>query len=147
MNEVGYIINTPDCQKEKRLCHVNMLKLYYDKCQEEVPLATAVHCVSSIDTHLDEQPQELEEVGKSPRLRNSDVLLDLEKLSHLPEQEKVSIKSLLMEFVVLFPDVPGKTTLTSHDVDTGDALPIKQHLYRINPVKLIHMRNEVECLQ
>ena len=124
-----------------------MIKLYYDKCQEEVPLATAVHCVSSIDTHLDEQPRELEEVGKSPRLRNSDVLLNLgKKLSHLPEQEKMLIKSLLMKFVVLFPDVPGKTTLTSLDVDTGNVLPIKQHPYRVNPVKLMHMRNEVEYM-
>jgi len=55
-------------------------------------------------------------VRRSPRLKNSDVLLNLEKkLSHLPEQEKKTIEALLVEFAVLFPDVPGKTTVTAHD--------------------------------
>ena len=86
-------------------------------------------------------------MGKSPRLENFDVLLNLErKLEHLPEQEKMLIKALLVEFAVLFPDVLGKTVIAFHDVNTGKALPIKQHLYRVNPVKLMHMRNEVDYI-
>ena len=56
------------------------------------------------------------------------------------------IKALLVEFAVLFPDVPGKTVIAFHDVDTGNALPIKQHPYRVNPVKLMHMRNDIDCM-
>ena len=54
------------------------------------------------------------------------------------------IKALLLEFAVLFPDVPQKTVIAFHDVDTGNALPIKRHPYKVNPVKLMHMRNEVD---
>ena len=33
-----------------------------------------------------------------------------------------------------------------HDVDTGNALPIKQHPYIVHSVKLMHMSNEVESI-
>ena len=56
------------------------------------------------------------------------------------------LKKLLREFAVLFPDVPGKTTITVHDVDVGDTPPIKQHPYRVNPVKLKFIRNEIDYM-
>ena len=46
----------------------------------------------------------------------------------------------------MFPDVPGKVTAVHHDVDVGDAHPIKQHPYQMNPIKLAAMRQEVEYL-
>ena len=51
-----------------------------------------------------------------------------------------------MEFAVLFLDVPGKTGIIFHDVDTGNELSIKQHPYIVNVVKLMHMRNEVDYM-
>ena len=144
MNDVDYVVNTPDRQKERRLCHINMLKPYCEKGQVEVPVTTVASCA---DTQENKEPHQQEEVGRSPRLRNSDVLLNLEqKLQHLPEQEKTLIKELLGGFAALFPDVPGKTVLAFHDVDTGNALPVKQHPYKINPVKLMYMRREIEYM-
>ena len=120
VNEVDYVVNNPDHLKERRLCHTNMLKPYYDKEQVESTVATVDGCIA---TRESDQSQLLEEVGKNPRLRNSDVLLNLEKkLEHLPEQEKMLMKALLVEFAVLFPDVPGKTVIAFHDVDTRNAL-------------------------
>ena len=83
-------MNTPDCQKERRLCHINMLKPYCEKGQVEVPVTIVAACA---DTQQRKRPHQQEEVRKSPRLRNSDALLNLEqKLQHLPEQEKMMIK-------------------------------------------------------
>ena len=31
-----------------------------------------------------------------------------------------------------------------HDVEVGDATPVKQHPYRMNPVKLEHLHEKVE---
>ena len=36
----------------------------------------------------------------------------------------------------MFPDVPCKATFACHDVDIGNARPIKQHPYRLNPGKI-----------
>ncbi|CAC5376644.1 unnamed protein product [Mytilus coruscus] len=43
-------------------------------------------------------------------------------------------------------DVPNKTTAVCHDVDVGDASPIKQHPYRLNPLKLEFMRQEIKYM-
>jgi hypothetical protein len=45
-----------------------------------------------------------------------------------------------------FSDVPNKTTDACHDVDIGDAAPIKQHLYWLNPLKREVMRNEIQYM-
>ena len=126
------------------MSHKHAEAFYCEKGQIEVSVTTVPSCA---DAQENKEPHQQEKVGKSPRLRNSNALLNLEqKLQHLPEQEKMLIKELLGEFAVLFPDVPGKTIFTFHDVDIGNALPVKQHPYRINPVKLTYMRNEVEYM-
>ena len=144
--EVDYIINTPGRRKSKRLCHVNMLKPYYSKTNPATcrPVANvvAVDDCSPNDSVNTSEPME-----KTMKLHNSDVLLNLDKkLSHLPGEEKTVIKQLVEEFTDLFPDVPGKTIAAHHDVDVGDACPIKQHPYRTNPTKLAAMRQEVEYM-
>ena len=50
---------------------------------------------------------------------------------------------LVREFVV-FSDVPCRTTLVYHDIDVGDAHPIKQHPYRLHPEKLAALRKEAQ---
>ena len=39
-----------------------------------------------------------------------------------------------------------KTNAALHDVIVGDALPIKQHPYRLNPLKLQNMRKEIQYM-
>ena len=53
---------------------------------------------------------------------------------------------MLLEFVQLFPDAPGRTTAAIHDVDVGEAIPIKQHAYQVNPVKREYICKEVEYM-
>ena len=60
-------------------------------------------------------------------LRNLD-----SKLSHLSESQHQDLEKLLLEFEHLFPDVPTRTDQIYHEVDVGNADPIKQHLYRLN---------------
>ena len=33
-----------------------------------------------------------------------------------------------------------------HDADVGNTSPIKQHLYRVNPIKLEKLRQEVQYM-
>ena len=44
------------------------------------------------------------------------------------------------------PYVLGKTVVMCNDLDTGNTLLIKQYSYRVNPLKLMHMENEIECI-
>jgi len=88
-----------------------------------------------------------EEVVRSMKLQNSDVLTNLDvKLSHLPAKEKGVIKQLVEEFSDMFPDVPGRTITPCHDVDVGTTRPVKQHPYQMNPTKLEALRQEVDYM-
>ena len=143
---MDYIVETPGRRKERRMCHVNMLKPYHDREVVESSGKAALSCIAK-NSEQDITSDECKEVGRSPRLKNSEVLMNLDhKLNHLPVQEKEMLKELLGEFATLFPDVPGKTTVAVHDIDVGNAPPIKQHPYRVNPVKLRLMQNEVEYM-
>ncbi len=67
-------------------------------------------------------------------------------MNHLTQDQSVQLAQLIMDHSDLFPDVPSKTTVVYHDVDIGDATPIKQHPYRVNPLKLEAMRTEIKYM-
>ena len=79
-------------------------------------------------------------------LQNSDILCNLDsKLEHL-EDPKIQLHKLTYEYKHLFPDVPTITNNSFHNVDVGDGKPIKQHLYRSNPVKQQILKKEIQYL-
>ena len=56
------------------------------------------------------------------------------------------IKQLIHEREDIFPDVPSRTNAADHDVDVGDHEAIKQHPYRVNPLKRAHLNKEIEYM-
>ena len=111
-------------------------KLYRKKKETSKPSLMAAHCVEG----------EREGDGNGPRLSNSVILKNLQcKLDHLILDEQADMKQPLLKFQKVFGDVPSITTCSYHDVDVEEAIPIKQHPYRMNPIKLQHMRKEVDC--
>ena len=46
----------------------------------------------------------------------------------------------------MFPDVPGRTDAIQHDVELTDVTPIKQHPYRVNPIKAEHLQKEIQYM-
>lgn len=146
LNSVDYLIHTPDRKKTKRVCHVNMIKPYHVR-------ATVVSCVNAGDNtcqntgELDDLEIHLSRMSPSPVL-NSEVLANIaSKLSHLSEKQKSDVTQLLNEFQELFTDVPGRTTLLEHDIVLLEGTrPIKQHPYRMNPVKHAALKKEVEYM-
>ena len=150
VSEVDYVIDTPDRRKSRRMCHVNMLKSYQQRSEEtpdttnhpEIP--SQVLCSSVLKDNSSSTSAELV-VGGSPRLKNSDILKKFQagKLSHLEAVKQEEIMQLVFQFVNLFPDTPSRTDQVVHDVDVGETTPIKQHPYRVNPLKLKIIREEV----
>ena len=140
LNDVDDLVNTPSRRKEKRLCHVNLLKLYQEREPEGTRATCRAVCSTSVEVNDDKGIRE-------PKLTNSEVLLNLQKkVSHLKINEQEDIKKLLFEFQHLFPDVPSRTTCVYHDVDVGSAPPHKQHPYRVNPLKLKYLHKEIEYM-
>ena len=143
VNDMDYVVKTPGWRKERRMCHANMLKPYHGREVVESSGMVALGCITK-NSEQDMTTDECKEVGRSPRLKNSEVLRNLDhKLNHLPVQEKEMLKELLREFTTYFPNVPGKIIVAVHDSDVSNIPHIKQHPYRVN---LMLMRNEVDCM-
>ena len=153
VSETDYIVQTPGRRKQKRLCHLNMLKEYHDRNQAKSVVSIAP--VMSVET-VDEQSEndlcdfvKFDNIGDkaSPRLKNSDVLSNLDaRLAHLSLEQQRQLSDLIHEFSHLFSDVPGRTDLVYHDIDVGEATPIKLHPYRMNPVKRQFLEKEVQYM-
>ena len=128
-----------------------MLKKYCIDCPTppppDRPLTVAItSCVASGEIVKQDGggPTDEDFVGAGVRLRNSDVLANLDnKLSHLSTEERSDIARLIQEFTHLFPDIPKRTKVLSHDVDVGNSSPCKQHPYWVNPQKLLHLQKEI----
>ena len=85
--------------------------------------------------------------SNSAKLENSQILENLDqKLLHLCTTEREQLKELINENKHLFPNIPTRTNKIFHDVDFGDAIPVKQYPYQMNPFKKKYLQEEIENL-
>lgn len=124
-----------------------MVKPYYDNDR-------VIHSVNVVSSESDKDKDkdkddvdigELSSLSATSKLNNSDVLHNLDsKLSHLQPNQRQDLQNLVKEFEHLFPDIPTRTDKIFNDDDVGDAKPVKQHPYGLNPVKQKYLREEVQ---
>ena len=151
VNDVDYIVKTPDRRKSRQLCHINMLKPYHsrDEASVSVSLVSSGSKNESNDSKIENQSDvqfDMDDICQA-RLHNSCILNNLsQKFGHLTVEMQNSLEQLIHSYSKLFPDVPTKTDIICHDVDVGSASPIKQHPYRMNMFKLAHLRSEIEYM-
>ena len=149
-SDLNYIINTPGRRKNKQMRHVNMLKEYFDRDSSISKPITVVNNVPQ-KSNVFEPEVNSDFIDKSDpgpsKLENSDILRNLNnKLSHLEPSQQEQLKQLIHEYEHLFPDIPKKTDKIYHDVIVEDSKPIKQHPYRMNPLKQKYLQDEVKYL-
>ncbi|KAK0040803.1 Retrovirus-related Pol polyprotein from transposon 17.6 [Biomphalaria pfeifferi] len=148
-SDLNYTIKTPDRRKKTQLCHINMLKPYVSRPdhseKSNCVLNTVKSCSNSHVSPIDDDIVK-EKFGQY-KIPNSFVLQNLDvKLSHLSSTERPVIMKLINEFNDIFSDVPKQTNVIMHDVDVGEANPVKQHPYRVNPEKLAILRSEIKYM-
>ena len=143
-SDLNYIINTP----ERHMCHVNMLKEYFDRDSSISKPITVVNTVPQ-ESNVSEPEVNSDSFDKSDpgpsKLENSDILRNLNnKLSHLEPSQQEELKQLIHEYEHLFADIPTRTDKIYHDVIVEDSKPINQHPYRMNPLKQTYLQDEVK---
>ena len=147
VSDLNYIILTPGRRKQKQMCHINMLKEYIDRDSSQ----KTVNVVNTVELESREVECDcnLDNCKPGPvKLENSDILKNLDtKLSHLDSSQQQQLKQLIQEYNHIFPDVPSRTDMIHHDVIIEDnTKPVKQHHYRMNPVKQQYLKEEVQYL-
>ena len=159
ISDTNYLVKTPDRRKETQVCHINMLKAYHEKPKPELvtlnnrlgleSLTHSKDCVGQVAEKEEDTESEvrLENDQQPIKLQNSQILNDLgTKLSHLPLVQRKELAEVITQYREVFPDVPSKTNLIEHDVDVGDSAPIKQHPYRVSPMKKELLDKEVQYM-
>ena len=120
-----------------------MIKLYFER-RKPNPILAVDKSIYMPD-HADPDLEVLQKTDRPLKLQNSEILADLSsKLDHLARSEKEEMTRLIRDFLDLFPDVPKQTDIAQHDVDVENASPVKQHPYRVNPLKDEMIRQEVD---
>ena len=159
ISDTNYLVKTPDRRKETQVCHINMLKAYHEKPKPELVtlnsrlgLESPTHskdCIGQV-AEKEEDTESAVRLGNDQqpiKLQNSQILDDLgTKLSHLPLVQRKELAEVITQYREVFPDVPSKTNLIEHDVDVGDSAPIKQHPYRVSPMKKELLDKEVQYM-
>ena len=159
ISDTNYLVKTPGRRKETQVCHINMLKAYHEKPKPELVtlnnrlgLESPTHskdCVGQVAEKEEDTESEvrLENDQQPIKLQNSQILNVLgTKLSHLPLVQRKELAEVITQYREVFPDVPSKTDLIEHDVDVGDSAPIKQHPYRVSPMKKELLDKEVQYM-
>lgn len=108
------------------------------------PFSSAVHPRVAAP---DEELKTVDDCILQGRLKNSETLKNLSPiLKHLNPTQTQEITELLHEFLVLFSDVPSQTDVLEHDINVGDAEPIRQRFYRVPVEKREVLEKEVQYL-
>ncbi|KAI5617705.1 hypothetical protein C0J50_22774 [Silurus asotus] len=142
VNDLNYIVTTPDRRKARQVCHINMLKPYHDRSVQIVSVVSQGESAEGDDCQ-EEAPSIKSEII-SCKLSNSEILQNLDvKMSHLEPWQQAQMMDLVLQHRDLFPDVPKRTHVAVHDVDVGNTQPLKQHPYRMSPEKCRLAEEEV----
>jgi len=117
LRPVDYVIATPDRQKTKHACHVNLLKKYHERDPRFVTCITTKPVAVLHETVPDES--------------TTDSTMD-DTLSSPSPEEQAELKDLLAETTVVFSDIPGKTNLSVHHIQLiPGTQPIRCMPYRL----------------
>lgn len=67
-------------------------------------------------------------------------------MGHLPDQPRAELMLLISDFSVLLSDAPTQTHLIEHDIDVGEAKPIRQHFYPVSLDKQCYIQSEIKYM-
>ncbi|XP_068209304.1 uncharacterized protein [Palaemon carinicauda] len=146
LSEVNYEVEAPGTSRKCKIFHINRLKSYSSDRRD--PLAIVFEPVMSVVAPVEENLEDVLDQVPSDALGNNLQNLGVlkEGLEHLEAPQKQDILNLIMEFSDLFQDSPGRTRLLQHDVDVGDASPVKQSPYRLSPEKRAIVEDEIKYM-
>ena len=150
VGDLDYMVATPDRRKRAQLCHVNMLKPYIRSKDQEGHLSLAKEAAPLVLFYRRE--------GEAPEVRGPDPVdptgqwesnslgLLRGRLKHLPVARQEELFGRLSQYPAVFGNAPGLTHLISHDIDVGEAQPVKLPPYRVNPQKQLLVEKELEYM-
>lgn len=97
-SDVNYVVQTLDRRKEKRICHIYILKEYFERCDRNYvkPVSSQANAQTVQNCIESDMSIEMNEkyCNQSARLKNSEMLAGFEaKLGHLNNHHQNKLKT------------------------------------------------------
>ena len=123
VSDLDYAIKSLHRRKSTQLCHVHMVKPYFERGVKKPVIVTG--CSIENDSNQEHKTwsdtSDLD-VECKIRLSNSKILSDLEtRLNHVPPYKRIPLTELLLKYKSVFPDNPNRNNVLKHNVDVGTA--------------------------
>lgn len=96
ISDVINVVSTPERQKQKQMCHINMLKEYHERCDRNLvkpvsALANVKKVQNCIESDMGIDINE-KDCNQSARLQNSTIFADFDtKVGHLSIHQKEQV--------------------------------------------------------
>ena len=153
VSDTDYIIRTAERRRKTRLGHINMLKLFHSregdqkKPEKTSEIAVVSAALAFVQPEVESDLVTHGDGYQCGRLANSQFLSTINKqLSYLSAHRRQDVINLLHTYPSVVKDVPSRTNVLVHDIDVGNATPIKQHAYHCPLAKREAIKKEVSYL-
>ena len=133
----------------RKVLHINRLKKWHapDPSLTLFVLVTSEGVDPPLEqgpsTPVDESQNEAADDDLSwPGLDSTGQTLNLSQ--DLSDEQRQDIQSLTAQFPMVFSVIPGRTSLVEHTIHTGDAVPIRQRMYRVPYSRRTTLQKELD---
>jgi len=134
---VDYLIDTPNRRKQKRVCHVNLLKLYKRRDEKQFPNSADAVTVNFATVDVGVSIPALSDLKTSTPTHTEN--------EYLTQLQQTELDELLANYADIFSYTPGKTSLSTHHIAlVSDTKPISLSPYRLHPEKAELVQNEID---
>ncbi|KAJ1104852.1 hypothetical protein NDU88_002261 [Pleurodeles waltl] len=119
-SQVTYLVDLGTSRTLKRVIHVNRLKLFHDRADVSMLMVT--------DEDQEAESEPLPDLlSTEPKDGSVDGVIYSDTLF---SQQQADCRQVFQQFAELFSLTPGQAHLCTHDVDTGDRMPVRNKIFR-----------------
>ena len=144
INDIDYVIDTPEHHKKEQVCLKNMLKSYFARYSStKVTAATARVCdidLDSTEENLSSEQSYVPTLDCELKVKDSDTT---PKIIDMSLEKEKQFQELLNSYPMIISDLPSITTLIAHDIQLMSETRLKLHLYHTSPAQLEYLKKKI----
>ncbi|XP_066952268.1 uncharacterized protein [Macrobrachium rosenbergii] len=149
VSDLNYELDSPGSTRKSRIFHINRLKKYEGRNPDPLNIVYEIPCpLVTVFSKVDDPDNDVDNHVSVENLKTNVEIFNKANvlLEHLDEVQKKDLLCLIKSFPEVFRETPGLTSWLEHDVEVGDARPVKQAPYRLNPEKAKVVEKEVQYM-
>lgn len=126
--------------------HANLLKFYIHRKPEDADVEIAGTAAVICDDSEEATPIGTDFLSPPPSLSPQESIHDVTLDEQLSGEQVQEVQELLVKYLEVLTDLPGKTTVVEHDIKLTTSQPIRSRPYRLPYASRKHVQEEVDSM-